>query len=168
MTTALAIDQQNRDLLFNYKSFGNGAYAKKVEKYISSEKAHFFISVTNSKSYQLREKLTAAISEALLDNWDGYNSSRVKNKAIKVAEKFIDLYPLSIPLPDIGVEPDGCIEFEWFLDSSRLFILSLDENGILSYAGRFGEGTKIHGKEILLNEIPEEIIGKLIRLFRKT
>jgi hypothetical protein len=81
----------------------------------------------------------------------------------QMAIKFAKLLPTSITAPEIGVDPDGEISFDWLGASNKIFSVSVDSHGRLAYAGRFGEKQKINGVEQLLENCPPEIIRGIKR-----
>jgi hypothetical protein len=71
-------------------------------------------------------------------DWDGYGALPLNKTSAEFAEKFImetaSIYP-DLPYPDVAVEPDGSLCFDWQLDEYWLCI-SIDERGVLHYASR--------------------------------
>ena len=82
----------------------------------------------------------------------------------EVAELFLKQLPSHIPPPEVEADLDGEINFEWYLEPRKVFSISLNAEGRLSYAGLFGPA-KSHGTEMFQDSIPREIILKLDRLF---
>lgn len=76
----------------------------------------------------------------------------------RMAIKFAALLPTSIPIPEIASDPDGEISFDWLGPSDKIFSVSVDKNGRLAYAGRFGEKRKINGVEQLSEICPPEVL----------
>lgn len=76
----------------------------------------------------------------------------------EAALQFAVLLPKSLPLPEVAPDPDGEISFDWLGKGGKIFSVSIGANGRLSYAGRFGEKSKIHGIEELSHSCPEEIL----------
>lgn len=76
----------------------------------------------------------------------------------RMATKFAAMLPLSIQLPEVAADPDGEISFDWLGPSGKMFSVSVDRNGRLAYAGRFGNKTKKNGVEQLSETCPPEII----------
>jgi len=114
--------------------------------------------------YQTKTSLHEAISEATADNWDGYGAKAYSPASLKVALRLIELLPTSIPAPEVGVDPDGEISIDWYLDSGSALSISISGNDELSYAAIFKDG-KGHGIEYFGDELPKEILEKIRRLF---
>jgi hypothetical protein len=87
------------------------------------------------------------------ENWDGYGASPVSVLAFLNARAFLSNLPTTVPIPEITVEPDGEIAFEWYLQPRWVFSVSVGSNNELTYAGLFGRN-KIHGTEYFENELP--------------
>jgi hypothetical protein len=74
--------------------------------------------------------------------------------------------PISVPPPQVEVDDDGEIAFEWYRDDHWNFSVSVGPRGTLSYAGLFGE-TTAYGTERISDEFPENISRNLVRLFEE-
>ena len=71
---------------------------------------------------------------------------------------------LNVPIPDISADPDGDISLEWRKEHRFTFVVSINGQGLISYAGLFGKN-KIHGTEYFGQEMPPSIIFNLRRLY---
>lgn len=76
----------------------------------------------------------------------------------RMAIKLATLLPASIPIPEIALDPDGEISFDWLGPANKIFSVSVDRNGRLAFAGRFGENKKTNGVERVSDICPPEII----------
>jgi len=110
-----------------------------------------------------QEALTAAYIAAQVDGWDGPDSKRVEPSTYVYADQFLRLLPSSASLPDITVDRDGEILFEWDQGRRQVFSISVGRDGTLTFAGLFGH-TKIHGTEHLREALPSVISGCLERV----
>ena len=118
---------------------------------------------TSAASRRLRD-LTIAVGDASTDNWDGYGAARVAAGAVAFAERVLLVIPESWPSPDVGVDPDGDVSLEWSEAPDRVLTISIDEEGVLHYAGLFGD-SKSYGAESFLGQLPPAIVGNLERLY---
>lgn len=85
-------------------------------------------------------------------------TTTVESATLVLAERFLTVLPLDIPTPEVGLDPDGEISFDWFGPAGQNFSVSLRKDGRLAYAGAFvGEKTK-YGTDRLDDEIPREIV----------
>lgn len=108
--------------------------------------------------------LATAIKETRAENWDGYGALPVSMVAVGNARIFLQMLPSSMPSPDVGVDPDGEVSFEWYRGPSRVFSVSIGDANAVSYAGIFGP-SRSHGKEYFFDVMPGTIIQHLRRLY---
>ena len=110
-----------------------------------------------------QEALAAAYGAARVDGLDGPGSTRVELSAYGYADQFLRLLPDSASFPDITVDNDGEILFEWDQGRRQVFSVSVGRDGTLTFAGLFGH-TKVHGTEHLREALPSVISACLERL----
>ena len=67
-------------------------------------------------------------------NWDGYGSLPVNASSLAHARLFLKTIDPSSALPEISVDPDGEVSFDWHGDSGDIFSMSISETGMLSCA----------------------------------
>jgi hypothetical protein len=108
--------------------------------------------------------LRRMMAESSLTNWDGYGARAINPVALAHAVRLLKTLPTTAPIPELGLDPDGEIAFEWHLGPRRVFSLSVGSNGQLSYAGLFGR-SDTHGTEYFGDELPKAILDNLNRLF---
>lgn len=111
---------------------------------------------TTSRIEVLAE-LEAVLAECAEDNWDGYGAMAVDRGSYRHALRFLEHLPSAIPSPEVGVDPDGELSFEWAKGPRWLFSVSVGRDGELSYAGLFGKRSP-HGTEHLEDEVPKSIL----------
>jgi hypothetical protein len=110
------------------------------------------------------EVLSETVKEASTLNWDGYDARPVSELGYYKARQFLESLPTSVPIPEIGVDPDGDISFDWYSGANNVFSVSVSDMGRLTYAGIFGL-SKVHGVEYYGDEIPRIILINLRRLW---
>lgn len=108
--------------------------------------------------------LREVFEECSEDNWDGYGASAVSINTYLESRRFLQALPTTIPIPEITVDPDGEIAFEWYVRPRRVLSVSVGSDNILTYAGIFGI-SKTHGTEYFREELPAAILSNLQRLF---
>lgn len=108
--------------------------------------------------------LREAFEEASSRGWDGYGGRAADAFSYVHALSFLRALPSTVPLPEVAVDPDGEIEFEWYRGPRWVFTVSVGRRGTLSYAGLFGRN-KAHGVEQLVEGLPEAVVQNLRRLF---
>lgn len=86
------------------------------------------------KKARLLELLRELVEECSEDDWDGYGSSAANATAVANAESFIRVLPDHLVMPDLSVDPDGDISFDWIPDRTKTFTLSVSGSNRLAYA----------------------------------
>lgn len=105
--------------------------------------------------------IRCAAHGAAVPNWDGEGAEAVEQSTVCYAEAFAAALPTDVEAPEISVDRDGDISFEWDFDARRTFSVSVSRDGIIHFAGLFGTG-RIHGSEVLAWGIPT-VIAQYIR-----
>jgi hypothetical protein len=76
---------------------------------------------------------------------------------------FAYLLPRSLPNPEVALDADGDITFDWLGPSGKMFSVAVSRTGRIAYAGRFGDNSKTHGIDQLSASCPQEIIRGIAR-----
>lgn len=97
------------------------------------------------------------------EGWDGYEARPVTEDALTEAAILILSLPLSIRMPEVLPEPTGEIALEWYKDKQHVFVASVGEGDLISYAGLFGTDAKIYGTEHIDHPLPPAIIVESIK-----
>jgi hypothetical protein len=84
-------------------------------------------------------------------------------ETVDTAIHFASLLPRFAPVPETSVDPDGEISFDWFGPSGKMFSVSVNKSGRLSYAGLFENKNRSHGTETLGASFPPTILNGLVR-----
>ncbi|MBF0566084.1 MAG: hypothetical protein HQK89_12675 [Nitrospirae bacterium] len=117
---------------------------------------------------EMRDSLSEVYKECSRIDWDGYGASAVTEgayeEALKLIDAIIDALPSSIPAPEIGAEPTGDIDFEWYRGKGQVFAISVGGKHRITYAGIFA-GSKVHGTEYFEGTLPMTIVRHLGRLY---
>ena len=92
-------------------SGGNSLFADSVATWYNSVRESQRGTVTFGDTYN---KLINLSFDCSIEGWDGYESFSINMDTVRNAEKLINSLPLTLPTPEIGVEPDGQITFEWY------------------------------------------------------
>jgi len=79
-------------------------------------------------------------------------------ETIGAAVQFAYCLPRFAPLPEVSVDPDGEISFDWLSAAGEMFSVSVNKENRLAYAGWFGEKSRVYGIEHLGDNCPKEII----------
>ncbi|MFH1761149.1 MAG: hypothetical protein ABIA63_08610, partial [bacterium] len=89
---------------------------------------------------------------------EGYDNEIYKTliASYERALTFINKLPISIQVPEISIENDGEIAFDWINGKYNYFSVSIGPSSFIHYAA-INKLNKFHGKELLLDEFPEKI-----------
>ena len=82
----------------------------------------------------LLDKLTDAVRNCGVDDWDGEGAFAVSNAVVANAENFIRALPPKLQPPEISVHPDGTISLDWLPAQHRMFSLSVGESNRIAFA----------------------------------
>jgi len=163
MTTCVAT--LNSSFLAFPRNLGISPGAKAVRRQTRELQDISDQSVTIGWHYrQIAEKLFMTAAESRVDDWDSYGARPVDAKSLLNAMWFAHLLPMTVPIPEIYVDPDGEIAFEWWLSPRRIFSVTVRRNNELAYAGLFGVN-KVYGVEHIDDELPETILDEIYRVF---
>lgn len=92
-------------------------------------------------------------TEASCDNWDGEGAAAMQQSTLRYATRLLWALPSSTPAPDVVVDRDGEVVFDWDRGPGRIFSISVGRDGTLTYAGIFGNA-KTRGTEMLAAGVP--------------
>jgi hypothetical protein len=109
------------------------------------------------------DKLYSTFEECSQPNWDGYSALPVSYETYIKAKQFIESFPTALRSPEVSVDPDGEISFEWYQAPRKVFSVSVGPNNELTYAGLFG-ASKTHGTETFHDEIPRVVLENVRRV----
>ena len=142
----------------------------------SSEEAHWLLHEVARERQRLRQSyvlggagndafrnLCTVVDEARLPDWDGYGAAPVREEAFMHACHFLRTMPLGTPAPEVGIEPDGDLTFEWHRSAYRTLSVSVTPDGNLHYSALIGPN-KVYGTEAFLGDIPQTILDLIRRI----
>ncbi len=76
--------------------------------------------------------------ECSVPGWDGYGADAVTAAAIAEARVFAETIDFSRVVPEVGIEPDGALTFEWHRSARLTLSVSVQGSGVLHYAALLG------------------------------
>lgn len=100
--------------------------------------------------------LTHLGSFARVANWDGHGALPLDQQALAYATRIANMLPVTEPAPEVSVDPDGEVSFDWHRNSKRTLSMSIGREGKMRYASIMGESESF-GVEPWRDEIPESI-----------
>ena len=119
---------------------------------------------TLGKVIKILDQLAEVGEKHSKDGWGGAGTKSISRTSYDNAIKFALALPSSLMMPEIYVDPDGIITFEWYEDKRRVYSVSIGNQGELSYAGLFGPN-RTCGTEYLTSNVPELIINNVKRVY---
>ena len=141
-----------------FRSTGVSEEATILQRQVGDAVTHLFDN--ESIGARLREGnrlLQEVADEHNQPNWDGYDALAVSEYSLVKAQYLLQTLPADIPLPDVEVDPDGEVSFDWYDDADGVFSVSIGDTGRLAFAGMFRQ-SKVHGVEYFYDEIPRPIL----------
>ena len=109
------------------------------------------------------DRLFSAFTEANEENWDGYGAAAANPKAVVLALRLLSQLPTTIPMPDMAIDVDGDVAFEWNYGPRRIVSVRVGGDGTIYYAGLLGYST-FYGSEIPSEGIPDAVAGAIDRI----
>lgn len=100
------------------------------------EQALVFLAVTERLDPLLGPKsaIIDRIQEVAAEGYGDEDLSPVSSSVVERAVSFIRALPSDIALPEVGVDPDGSIAFDWMVSRIRVFSLSVGTTNRLAFA----------------------------------
>ncbi len=149
--------------------FGHSEEAQHVSMLFEEIETGFDRSITIGNYYQRMEELIdGAVREHLEESHSGNLLDSINMNSYFNSLVFVKMLPSSIPIPNIYVETDGMVEFEWYINPKRLFSVTIEDSDKLIYAGIFGDDVSNYGTERFEQEIPSNIFANIQRLYSRS
>ncbi len=155
--SALALPDYNYG---QYSSPGTSSEAKSLTDKIVRISDHLSKNARIGSKYAILE---GVYREANIEDWDGHGAMAADRKSYILAKEFLNQLPNNISTPEITVDPDGEISFEWFISNKKLIILSIGEKGNINYVGVIGKNCQ-KGEEYYNQQIPQTIMELFKRI----
>jgi len=121
-------------------------------------------SKTNSLHGEAITELEDAFLDCRVENWDGYGACPVEDAAFIRARALLTCLLVRFPAPTATATPRGSLTLEWIVGSKRRFIVSIDGEEQIAFAGIFGSET-VQGVASYVQDVPKEVVRHLQRLF---
>ncbi len=115
----------------------------------------------------LKRGVTAGTSGALNDlhALAHENDTEVRrSSALSIAQRFLLALPRTEVPPELAMDDDGEICFDWKGPSQALLTIALGPDGRLSYAFRASQFDKDHGTSRFVDAIPKKIVDLVRRV----
>jgi hypothetical protein len=167
--TTLCLSINTTSFLPEARNSGRSQEAQHVSKLFEEIKTDFARSITIGNYYQrIEELINKAVREHLEENRVGALLDIINIYSYFNSLKFTKMLPSSIPIPNIYVETDGMVEFEWYINPKRLFSITIEDSNKLIYAGIFGDDINTYGTERFEQELPRKIFENIQRVYSRS
>lgn len=120
---------------------------------------------TPSRQRTAFDELEDVRVEASQFNWDSLGSAPLDNSTYQIAKRFLWVFPANLPAPEITVDRDGEVNFDWFGKAGKNFSVSLRHDGQMTFAGQFSATRRVSGMDMFDDTVPQEITGWVKALF---
>ena len=68
-------------------------------------------------------------------NWDREGADPVTTEIVEIARRVIKELPGDIEIPQISADPQGNVEFDWYLENGTMFTISIGKEGDVAISG---------------------------------
>ncbi|HEY4417684.1 MAG TPA: hypothetical protein VGO57_18475 [Verrucomicrobiae bacterium] len=104
--------------------------------------------------------LKSIANSHLEDNWDGDDAKAVHPDSFIVAELFIKALPADLLMPELDVDTNGCVLFDWTTSKSKTLTLSVGPNGVIAYAW-INNSNRGRAVFAFVGTVPNEIVESI-------
>jgi len=111
-----------------------------------------------------RSELIDLLAICAREGWDGDQGTPMSAATYANARGFLAALPAAFPTPELGVEAEGSVSFDWFPGPGMLFSVSVTEEGKLFFVAVTPE-SRSSGIERFDGRLPKVITDTLRRLF---
>lgn len=136
---------------------GNSAEAQKLFLKMND----LFINIKPSEQKWAFTELEELSVNASRPNWDNLGSAPLDADTYQIAKRFILALPSSIPAPELTVDRDGEVNFDWFGSGGQIFSASLRKDGRIAFAGQFSARNRLSGVEEFNDSVPKRIVESI-------
>lgn len=115
-------------------------------------------STTSFAQSGIQRNLISLYEECSRQNWDGYGAKPISlNGILQAAQLAGHLSPEFLP-SGVSPEADGEVALDWTDNEDRWLSISFGDGSNITYAGVLSRGKKIHGVDILENNLPDYLL----------
>jgi|SRR6185503_725783 len=116
-----------------------------------------------SQYYRLHGALADLAQESAVLNWDGHGAQAINLEALGFAKRIASMLPISLPVPEVSIDPDGEVSFDWRVNPSRSLSFSVSPSGTVRYASVIGSSESF-GSEPWREGLPESVASLLQKM----
>lgn len=145
------------------ESGGNSAEAKKLFSRLND----VFTKLKPSEQQWVFNELEELHITASHYNWDNLGSAPLDTETYQIAKRFILALPSVLPAPELTVDRDGEVNFDWFGSHGQIFSASLRKDGCLAYAGQFSTRNRLSGLEEFNDSVPKRVVESIKAIYAR-
>ncbi len=140
-------------------SYGGGPEAKTLTR-LTAAAFEPLVNQTRAQAaindlYSLRAEADEGVS----------GTTTMSAETLAIGKRFLLAWPKSLPTPELLLDDDGEVVFDWAAPHRRMFSVSLRADGRLSFAGQLGARRTLHGTEEFDGVVPEPIVEGVKSIF---
>lgn len=84
---------------------------------------------------------------------------------LETSKRFLLLWQKTMPMPELNIDTDGEVVFDWAGPHRKLVSMSLRHDGRVSYAAKLGPRRTRHGTETFTDAVPEAVVEAVRELY---
>ena len=119
--------------------------------------------IFDAMNSELKLRVEEIAEECSVPGWDGYGANAVTVAAVADARAFNEALDSTLPVPEVGAEPDGALTFEWHRSARLTLSVSVQGSGVLHYAALLGT-ERICGTEAFRARMPRVLRDLIARI----
>jgi hypothetical protein len=96
-----------------------------------------------------------------------YGAAEFPEVSKRIAMAFLEALPADVPAPDLGLDDDGEVTFDWTGANGRMITLALRADGQLSYACRISAADKQNGTKLFVDTVPNVVVECIRQVVRR-
>lgn len=103
--------------------------------------------LTSEQQETCHKDIYALLDTAGKQNWDGEGADPVTEDTVTVAARIVKELPSNVGIPEISADPEGSVEFDWYLDNGTMFTISIGKTGDIAISGLCNGEAKLTGMQ---------------------
>lgn len=118
-------------------------------------------SLLKSGFSEAKQSLSASVSrvyDELQALAHSYGAVEFPESVKRVAMAFLESLPTDVPAPELGLDNDGEVTFDWTGTNGRMMTLALRGDGRLAYACRISASDKQNGTKVFVDAVPNVVV----------
>lgn len=95
----------------------------------------------------------------------GVSGIQMSAETLEICKRFLLMWPKALPVPELALDNDGEVLFDWGHLPKGMVSLSLRSDGRISYAGQLGAKRTMHGTETFDEAVPPTVLEAIKSLY---